>query len=612
MSHHCSKECIEENHEKIEWILYVTAILLFITTFFIQNNLAKIIIYGISTILAGYEVLLNGFKNIFHLNFEEDTLMTIAVIAAFCIGEYPEAVLVLVLFRLGEFLEDMTLKKSQKNIEEIALMKENMANIVENDEIKTVKAEEVKIGDVILVKPGEKIPLDGSIVSGTSNLDTSAITGESNPVSVSEGEKVFSGSVNLSGALKIKVEKDLEHSMVAQIANLVQEASNNKGEKEKFITKFSKIYTPIVICLAIAFTIISTITGWLDLKEAINRSLIFLVAACPCSIAISIPLTFFACVGSISKKGMLIKGTKHIEELSKADTIAFDKTGTLTTGKMKIDEINWIEQSSKEEVLSYIASLEALSNHPIGLAILEEAKDVQKKDVRDYKEIAGHGLYGIIDEKEVVFGNKKLLEKYGVEGTEEDKNYLAVNKQLLGSVSIVEEVLDSNKRAVYELETVGIKNKIMLTGDNSNQAEKIANEYGINTVYSSLLPNEKQEVINELKQENKKVIFVGDGINDAPVLAEADFGISMGAGTEIANITSDAILMNNQISTIPKAIKVAKKAMGIVKFNIVFSLGVKAIVLLLGALGVAPMWLAVLADTGVSVITVVNVVRIMR
>ena len=621
MKNHCSKceGCLNKNQSngyKLEWKLYIISILFFLIALFVQNNIIKIILNGIVIALSGYEVILGGIKNIFHLDFEENTLMTIAVIAAFWIGEFPEAVLVLLLFRLGEFLEETTIRKSQKNIEEIVGMKVNMANLVEGEEIKPIKVENIKIGDIILVKPGEKVPLDGKVITGASSVDTSAITGESKPVTIKEGEKIFSGSINLSGALKILVEKDLKHSMVSQILDLVQEATNNKGKKEKFITRFSKIYTPIILCLAIFFSIIASITGWLEVKEAIYRSLLFLVASCPCSLVISVPLAFFAGIGSISKKGMLIKGTKHIECLAKADTIAFDKTGTLTTGKMEVEEVKCSQGYTKEEVLSYMASLEILSNHPIGAAVISEAgKNVEIKLVEKYKEIAGYGLYGKINDKEVLFGNKKLLKKYKIEETDtlEDENiYLVVDKIILGSIRLKEEILESNKASMEQLEKIGIRKKIMLTGDNNKQAEKVAKEYNIDIVYSSLLPAKKQEIIRKIKEEKNKVIFIGDGINDAPVLAEADFGISMGAGTEIANITSDAILMNNQLSTIPKAICEARKTMRIVSFNIAFSIVAKAVVLLLGAFGLAPMWLAVLADTGVSAVTVANAIRIIR
>lgn len=365
--------------------------------------------------------------------------------------------------------------------------------------------------------------------------------------------------------------------MVSQIVDLVEEAASNKGKSEKFITKFSKIYTPAVIILAIAFALITSVFGALEVQEAIRRSLIFLVASCPCSLVISVPLAFFACVGSSSKKGMLIKGTKHIENLAKADIIAFDKTGTLTTGKMEIDTVEAFGNYTKEEVLTMIASLEKLSNHPIAKAIISKVDEEKILPVDEYKEIAGHGIYGKINGVEAVCGNKKLLEKYKIEGTGEDKIYLAVSGKIAGAITMKEEVLEENKEAMQKINL----QKVMLTGDGRAEAEKIAKEYGIEEVYSSLLPNQKQEIIQELKKDGDKVIFLGDGINDAPVLAEADFGISMGMGTEIANTTSDAILMSNQIKTIPKAIAIAKKTMRIVKTNIIFSLLAKAIVLIL-------------------------------
>jgi len=564
---------------KSEKILYLIAIIIFILALFIPNNIIKMVLFGITIACIGYKILIEGIKNIFELNFEEDTLMTIAVIAAFILGEYPEACLVLFLFRIGEFLEERAMKKSHDNIENIVSLKENSANVVdENKQIVFKHSKFVNVGDIILIKPGEMVPLDCIIISGQTQLDTSNITGESKPIVAKEKDHLLSGSINLSSAVYAKVEKDLDNSMVSQIADLVEEASANKGQSEKFITKFSKQYTPAVLIFAVIFALLTALTGLLELKEAIHRSLIFVVAACPCSLVISVPLAFFACVGSCSKKGMLIKGTKHIESIAKANVIVFDKTGTLTTGKTKIATLEGYKGHTKEELIKYMASLEQYSIHSIANAILEHADEENLFEVQKYKEIPGYGLFGIIEGREVVFGNEKMLDHYNIKDkVEEGKIYLAISGNLVGAITLKEEVPNERKIAVNSIDL----KKVILTGDSSVQAEKIAREYYIDEVYSSLLPGQKQEIVQKLKQKGNTVIYLGDGLNDAPVIAEADFGISMGMGTEMAHTSSDAILINNKISAIPEVIDLSKKTMGIVRMNIIISLLAKVIVFVL-------------------------------
>lgn len=617
---HCEIENHAHNHEheekenKLEIVLYVIGILFLLLSFIPRLGNMKVVLIVFSILFSGYELLFNGIKNIFKLNFEEDTLMTIAVIAAFCLGEYVESCLVIILFRLGEFLEHRAVDKSQDSIKEIVKIKADTANLVkENSEIEVVDVAKIKVNDTILIKPGEKIPVDCIVLTGTSEIDTSAITGESKPVYVKENTEILSGGINLNGALTCKVLRDVKNSTASQIVDLVYEATNNKGKTEKFITKFSKIYTPTVITIAILVAIIPATLGYLDYKTWIMRALIFLVASCPCSLVISIPLSFITCIGKISKKGMIIKGTKHIENLAKATVVAFDKTGTLTTGKMKIDEIKVFGEFDKENVLKYIYNLEMLSNHPISTAIKEHEKDIQKLDVTEYKEIAGHGLYGIIEQNEVLFGNKKLLDKYEINQSgidiQENAIYLAVNKKIVGAITLTEEIRENCKDITKKLNKIGIIKTIMLTGDNDISAKKVAEKINVTEIKSSLLPKEKLQQIEKLKQNNQKVIFVGDGINDSPVLAASNFGIAMGEGTTIASTTADSILISNNIGTLPDIIKTAKRTMHVVKFNIVFSLLIKAIVLILGAIGIAPIWLAILADTGVTFLTVVNAVK---
>ncbi len=601
---------IKEN-KKNEIILYLLSLLVFGIGFIPMLSAYKIWIYLVAVLIAGYDLLIKGIKNLVKLNFEENTLMTIAIIGAFIKGEYAESCLVVLLFKLGEFLEEYAERRSNKNIEDITKIKANNANLIDGDDVKVVKVEELKVGDNILIKPGEKIPVDCKIISGKSKIDMSSITGESKPVKVEEEYEILSGGINITSAIYAEVLREYKDSMASQIIDLVYEATNNKGKTEKFITKFSKIYTPIVIVIAIILVIIPLILGQ-DMNRWIDIALFFLVASCPCSLVISIPLSFFSCIGAISKRGMIIKGTKHIENLAKTDLIAFDKTGTLTTGKMVIDKLE-VTKISKNEMLEYIYSIESLSNHPIATAVVNYKKDIEKLDVKDYIEYSGHGLYGIINGKEILFGNKKLMEKYNVNTSEYVENTitLAVNKEIVGYITLKEELRENIENILDNLKKVGVKDVVILTGDNKKAAINIANKLKISKVYAELLPQEKLEKVKELQVDNK-VTFLGDGINDSPVIASADFGMSMGTGSEIANNTADGILISNDIAMLPKIIKIAKKTMRIVKFNIGFSLLAKLVVLLVGLFGTAPIWLAVLADTGVTLLTVVNALRIFR
>ena len=611
-STHNHEECEEKENNKSKIILFILSLVLFGIGFIPALEQFRVWIYLVAVLLAGYDLLIEGIKNLFKLNFEESTLMTIAIIGAFVKGDFPESCLVVLLFKLGEFLEDFAEARSNKNIEDITKIKANNANLVNGDDVKVIKVEDVKVGDILLVKPGEKIPVDGVVTSGTSQLDRSPITGESKPVKVETNNEVISGSINLNSAIYIRAEKEYKDSMASQIIDLVYEATNNKGKTEKFITKFSKIYTPIVIVIALLLVIVPLILG-ANMDRWVDIALFFLVASCPCSLVISIPLSFFSCIGAISKKGMIIKGTKYIENLAKTDIIAFDKTGTLTTGKMVIDKLvaNGI---SEKEMLEYIYSIESLSNHPISTAVLSYDKNVNKLEVKDYKEDSGHGLYGKINGKEVLFGNKKLLEKYNVDltGYVDNTITLAVDRKIVGYITLKEELRENVENILNDLKEEGVKDVAILTGDNKKAAQNIADKLNVSRVYAELLPQEKLNKVKELQAEHNKVTFLGDGINDSPVIATADFGMSMGTGSEIANNTADGILVSNDIAMLPSIIKVAKKTMRIVKFNIAFSLLAKLIVLVVGLFGTAPIWLAVLADTGVTLLTVLNALRIFR
>ena len=644
------KEDKEEN-SKFKILMYVISLILFVVGFIPALASYRLVIYLLAVILSGYDLIIEGIKNIFHLNFEEDTLMTIAIIAAFVIGEYPESVAIVLLFKLGEFIEDKAVEKANKNINSIASLKVQTANLVKGKDTKTVNVEELKVGDTIIVKPGETVPVDSRIIKGESALDTSKLTGESEPVYVNENNEILSGSINQTGTLTCRVNKEYKDSTISKIVDLVYEATNNKGKKEEYITKFSKIYTPTVIGIAILLAVLPALFG-ADFVTWLYRALVFLVASCPCSIVISIPLAYFSCIGAISKKGLLIKGTKHIEDLAKAQVLALDKTGTITTGKMKVQEFVLIKNSkatenneiqsksekftNKEKILQYAYSLEANSNHPISNAIIEYAKEnkADKLEVEGQKEIAGCGIYGKIEGKEVVVGNKKMLDKYKItvdseienlKQNHEDSNengkqknavpenaiLIAVENDLVAYITLSEKIREGFKETLSKLYETGIKKVVMLTGDSKTNAEKIAKACGEIEYRAKLMPENKVEEINKLKEEGK-VIFIGDGINDSPVLATSDFSIAMGEGTDIASTTADSILISNNISSLPQIIKVARKTIRIVNENITISLLTKLIVLILGILGIAPVWLAVAADTGITLITVINSIRIFK
>ena len=659
----------KEENSKFKILMYVISLILFAVGFIPALEGYRLIIYLLAVILSGYDLIIEGIKNIFHLNFEEDTLMTIAIIAAFVIGEYPESVAIVLLFKLGEFIEDKAVEKANKNINSIASLRVQTANLVNGKETKTVNVEELKVGDTIIVKPGETVPVDCIIIKGESALDTSKLTGESEPVYVNEEKNILSGSINQTGTLTCRVNKEYKDSTISKIVDLVYEATNNKGKKEEYITKFSRIYTPTVIGIAILLAVLPTLFG-ADFVTWLYRALVFLVASCPCSIVISIPLAYFSCIGAISKKGLLIKGTKHIEDLAKAQVLALDKTGTITTGKMKVQEFKLINSDgilknklidnsyNKEKLLQYAYSLEVNSNHPISNAIVEYAKEnkVDKLEVENQKEIAGCGIYGKIERKEVVIGNKKMLDKYKITVDSEIENLkqnyedsnenvkqknavpenailIAVDNKLVAYITLSEKIREGFKETLTELYDSGIKKVVMLTGDSKTNAEKIAKECEILDVKddqknnkqkerqnsrkfkleykAKLMPEGKVEEIKKLKQDGK-VIFIGDGINDSPVLATSDFGIAMGEGTDIASITADSILISNNISSLPQIIKIARKTIRIVNENITVSLLAKLVVLVLGVAGIAPVWLAVAADTGITLLTVINSIRIFK
>ena len=577
-------------------------------------------LYIISYLLVGLEVLKNACLNIIKGKIlDENFLMSVATLGAFLIGEFPEAVAVMMFYQVGELFQDYAVDKSKRSIKELMNIRADYANIYENGKIKKVNPKEVKIGSTIIVSPGEKIPLDGEIIEGNSSLDTKALTGESIPKDVFCGGNVLSGCINLNGVIKIKVTKEFGESTVSKILDLVENASNKKSKSEKFITKFAKYYTPIIVIIAIIlgcivpFLIKDSYSNW------IYRALSFLVVSCPCALVISIPLSFFGGIGGASKIGVLIKGSNYLEMLSKVDTILFDKTGTLTKGIFDIQKINPIG-ISKDKLLEMVAYAENYSNHPVADAIKKAyTKKIDDKKIKDIKEIPGLGIKAKIGKQLVLVGNKKLMQEENINFIECDDIgtilYVAIDKNYCGYILIADEIKDDSKTAIKELKSNGIKQTIMLTGDKRVVALDVSKKLGIDLSYFELLPQDKAKKVEEIlnnKSSNSIVAFVGDGINDAPVLALADIGISMGmVGADSAIEASDVVIMTDELSKIVSAMKISKKTIRIVKENIIFAIFIKIAVLILAALGISSMWQAVFADVGVSIIAVLNALRVL-
>ncbi|MCH1959058.1 MULTISPECIES: heavy metal translocating P-type ATPase [Romboutsia] len=576
----------------------------------------------IAYVIVGGEVLLKALKNAIRGQvFDENFLMSIATIGALAIGELPEAVGVMLFYQLGEFLQGIAVGKSRRSITSLMKIRPDYANLKEGSELKVVSPEEVKIGDVIVVKPGEKVPLDGVVIDGYSMVDTSALTGESVLREVSKGESVLSGFINKNALLTIEVTKGFEESTVSKILDLVENASSKKSKTENFITKFSKYYTPAVVIGAVLVAVVPPIIiPGATFSEWLYRGLVFLVVSCPCALVLSIPLSFFSGIGFASKNGILIKGSNYLEALRNVDTVVFDKTGTLTKGVFNVTKVNAVG-ISEEKLLEYAAFAEANSNHPIAKSILSYYdKKVDLDKITSYEEIAAYGIKINYNNELILAGNEKLMKKENIFYSKAKEVgtvvYIAVNQIYRGYIVISDEVKEDSKKAIKNLKSLGIKDVVMLTGDNEKVATAIAKELGVDKVYSNLLPNEKVdklEKIYEGKSEKEKVIFVGDGINDAPVLARADIGIAMGGlGSDAAIEAADVVLMTDEPSKISKAIEIANKTNKIVWQNIIFALAVKAIVLILGAGGVATMWEAIFADVGVALIAVLNAMRAMR
>lgn len=587
------------------------------------SDIIKFTLYFISYMLVGSEVLLKAGRNILKGQvFDENFLMSIATIGAFAIGEFPEGVAVMLFYQIGELFQDLAVNRSRKSIAELMDIRPDYANLKIGDNEKKVSPADVAVGDYIIVKPGEKVPLDGIVIEGNSMVDTSALTGESVPREIEVGSTVLSGFINTNGLLVVEVTKEFGESIVSKILELVENASSKKAPTENFITKFARYYTPVVVFVAIALaTIPPLIIEGAIFSNWVYKALVFLVISCPCALVISIPLGFFGGIGGASRHGILIKGGNYLEALNNVHTVIFDKTGTLTKGVFKVTEINTNTNISKDELLKYAAYAESYSNHPIALSILTAyGKEINKEDIESYEEILGHGIKAKVKGKEILVGNKKIMdtEKIAYKAVETIGTviYVAVDRIFIGSIIISDELREDSKNAINMLKTIGINKTVMLTGDNKNVGMKVAKELEINEVYSELLPDEKVkmvELLDKQKSSKGKLVFVGDGINDAPVLARADIGVAMGGlGSDAAIEAADVVLMTDEPTKLVSAIKIAKKTNRIVWQNIVFALGVKAVVLVLGVGGIATMWEAVFADVGVALIAVFNAMRAMK
>ncbi|BCJ92705.1 cadmium transporter [Anaerocolumna cellulosilytica] len=589
-------------------------------------DLPKSVSFGlffISYLLSGGDVLLKAGKNILRGDvFDENFLMGIATIGAFAIGEFAEGVGVMLFYQVGEMFQDLAVNRSRKSIADLMDIRPDYANLIIDGIAKKVAPEEIDIGQLILVKPGEKVPLDGKVVEGTSMIDSSALTGESVPREVVPGDNVLGGFINKNGVLTIEVMKDFEESTVSKILDLVQNASSRKAPTENFITKFARRYTPVVTITAALMAILPPlILPGATFSEWVYRALIFLVISCPCALVISIPLGFFGGIGGASRHGVLIKGSNYLEALNYVDTVIFDKTGTLTKGVFKVTQMNTVEDISKEQLLEYAAYAESYSNHPIALSIQKAyGREIDKEQLEEYEEIAGHGIKVRLNDKMIYAGNAKLMEKEAIAYDKTDflgtVVHIGINGTYAGNIIISDEVKEDSAKAMKELKEIGMKKLVMLTGDSKSVGEKIGRQLGLDEVHAELLPDQKVEQLEAIYKQKAgkgKLIFVGDGINDAPVLARADIGVAMGGlGSDAAIEAADVVLMTDEPSKLISAIKIAKKTHTIVWQNIVFALAIKAVFLILGAFGVANMWEAVFADVGVALIAVLNAMRAMK
>ena len=587
-----------------------------------ENDLINKGLYIIAYLIVGLEIVWKAIRNIFRGRvFDEHFLMAIATIGAFVIGEFPEAVAVMLFYQVGELFQDYAVDKSRKSITSLMDIRPDIAFVKRDGNVEKVSPEDVKIGENIVVKPGEKIPLDGVIVEGSSMIDTSVLTGESIPKEVTVGDEVLSGCINGNGLLTIKVEKEFGESTVSKILDLVENASSKKSKSENFITKFARYYTPIVVMIAVLLAIIPPFVLNLgEFRQWLYRALTFLVVSCPCALVISIPLGFFGGIGGASKKGILIKGSNYLEALSSAEIVVFDKTGTLTEGVFEVQKVE-ANEISKEELLKYAAYGEYNSNHPISMSLRNAySKEIDQSKILYAEELAGRGIIAKVEEREILIGNDKLMKEKNISYIHCNEIgtilYVAIDNKYAGYILIADKIKEDSFKAIKTLKQNNIKETVMLTGDKKEVGEKVASELKLDKVYTELLPDGKVQKVEELikeKSKKGKLVFVGDGINDAPVLALSDIGIAMGGlGSDAAIEAADIVIMTDEPSKISTAIKISKKTMKIVKQNIIFAITVKILVLILTAFGIGNMWQAVFADVGVSILAVINSLRALK
>ena len=600
----------------------VYAIGMALTVFAKLPTLAELAFLIVAYVILGWDVVWQAVKNITRGQvFDEHFLMSVSTIGAFAIGEYPEAVAVMLFYQVGEFFQSLAVKRSRKSISDLMDICPDSATVKRNGVLQVVSPESVAVGEIIVVKPGEKIPLDGIVVDGESMLDTKALTGESVPRSIRKGDEALSGCINQSGLLTLKVTKSFGESTVSKITDLVENASARKAPTENFITTFARYYTPVVVGMAAVLAIIPPLVlggGW---SEWLRRGFVFLIVSCPCALVISIPLTFFGGIGAASKRGVLVKGSNYLEALNKVSVVVFDKTGTLTKGVFEVANIIPAAGYQKEQVLEYAVQAESYSNHPIAKSILATyGKPIDQKQFSGFEEISGHGISVMVQGKKVLAGNSKLMESekiaYAACDAAGTKFYVAADGSYVGCILIADEVKPDSKCAIAELKKIGVEKTVMLTGDDERIGKSVADELGLDAYYAQLLPDqkvEKLEMLDKQKRQGSKLAFVGDGINDAPVLARADVGIAMGGlGSDAAIEAADVVLMTDEPSKLVEAIDVAKATKRIVMQNIVIALGIKSVFLVLGALGMAGMWEAVFGDVGVTIIAVLNAMRILK
>lgn len=597
--------------------IIVSAVLFVLAYLLPIHSVLKIILFVASYIVVGYDVLIKAFKGILNRKlFDEKFLMTIATLGAFALKEYPEAVAVMLFYQIGELFQSIAVGKSRKSISDLMDICPLYAVVLRDGKEQTVSPDEVMIGETIVIKPGEKIPLDGEISAGDTSVNTSALTGESLPADKTAGDKVISGSINLTGVIRVTVNSVYNDSTVARILELVENSSDKKAHVESFITRFARYYTPFVVVSALILALLPPLISGGGWAQWLERALVFLVVSCPCALVISVPLSFFGGIGSASRRGILIKGANYLEMLSQIDTVVFDKTGTLTKGNFKVYAVH-SDVMSRAQLLDIAATAESHSTHPVAESIIaEHGKDIDVSRIGNITELSGMGLCAVVDNKTYYVGNGKLMDRIGADWHEchiaGTTIHIAVDNIYLGHIVITDEVKSNSQNAIKSLEKLGIKNTVMLTGDNESIAQSVAQKTGVEKVYSELLPAQKVQRVEELIDSGAKTAFVGDGINDAPVLTRADVGIAMGAmGSDAAIESADIVLMDDNLEKLAEAVSISRRTMRIVWQNIIFALGIKAIILVLGALGIANMWIAVFGDVGVMVLAILNSMRML-